>query len=131
MILQEKNTEKKSTKGLEGLEASVIESIQNRKGSRITELDLSKLEYAPAMKFIICEGKSTSQVAAIADNIREDLQKEFSIKPYNYDGYRNAQWIVIDYGDLMVHVFQHETRDFYNLEELWSDAEVTVIPDLD
>lgn len=71
------------------------------------------------------------QVAAIADNVREFLQKEAGVKPYNYDGYRNSQWIVIDYGDVFVHVFLPETREYYNLEELWSDAPTTEIPDLD
>ena len=71
------------------------------------------------------------QVTAIADSIRDYLLEKARIKPYNYDGYRNAQWIVIDYGDTLVHVFTPETRQYYNLEELWSDATITRIPDLD
>lgn len=80
---------------------------------------------------MVCTGKSTSQVAAIADNIREEVRKKLEIKPYNYDGYRNSQWIVIDYGDVMVHVFLPEAREYYNIEDLWSDASITEIPDLD
>jgi len=113
------------------LEATIIEAIQNRKGLRITDIDMSGLESAPASAFIVCQGNSTSQVSAIADNIREEVQAKLRIKPYNYDGYRNSQWIVIDYGDIMVHVFLPETREFYNLEDLWSDAKVSQIPDLD
>jgi ribosome-associated protein len=71
------------------------------------------------------------QVSAIADSIREYLLEHAGIKPYNYDGYQNSQWIVIDYGHTLVHVFIPEFRSLYNLEELWSDAKITQIPDLD
>lgn len=109
----------------------ITEGIQDRKGRKITCIDLSAIETAAASNFIICEGSSTIQVSAIADNVREHLQKEAGIKPYNYDGYQNAQWVVIDYGDTFVHVFLPEVRARYNLEELWSDAKMTEIPDLD
>ena len=102
------------TTGRSELENTIIDAIQNRKGVRIVDMDFSGLDTAPARTFIVCQGNSTSQVAAIADN-----------------GYRNAQWIVSDYGDLMVHVFQPEVREFYNIEDLWSDARIELIPDLD
>ena len=70
-------------------------------------------------------------MASIADSVRDYLLDNYGVKPYNYDGYRNAQWIVIDYGDTLVHVFTRETRQLYNLEELWADAPITEIPDLD
>ncbi len=113
------------------IEEETIEAIRDKKGGKISVIDLSEIETAPATRFIVCEAKSTSQVAAIADNIREDLRAKLGVKPYNYDGYRNATWIVIDYGELIVHVFQRETREFYNIEDLWSDAKITMIPDLD
>ncbi len=119
------------TTGRSELENTIIDAIQNRKGVRIVDMDFSGLDTAPARTFIVCQGNSTSQVAAIADNIREEVRERLDIKPYNYDGYRNAQWIVIDYGDLMVHVFQPEVREFYNIEDLWSDARIELIPDLD
>lgn len=109
----------------------IIEAIQNKKGKKITKINLDSVEGASAREFIICEGRSTSQVAAIADSIREDVQKSTGIKPYNYDGYRNSQWIIIDYGDIMVHVFLPETRAFYNLEDLWSDGGFDEIPDIE
>lgn len=109
----------------------IVESIQEKKGQKITTIDLSDIEGASATDFIICQGRSTSQVSAIADAIREDVIKKTGKKPYNYDGYRNSQWIVIDYGDIMIHVFLPETREYYNLEDLWSDGKVTEIPDLD
>ena len=109
----------------------IIEAITDRKGKKISLLALDKIETAPSNSFVICQGSSTSQVSSIADSIRERLQKNLDIKPYNYDGYKNSQWIIIDYGDVMVHVFLPEFRDFYNLEELWSDANITNLPDLD
>lgn len=109
----------------------IVEGIQDRKGKKITVVDLSEIESAAAQRFVICEGSSTQNVAAIADNIRESLLEKVRVKPYNYDGYGNSQWIVIDYGDTMVHVFLPETRYLYDLEGLWCDAKLTDIPDLD
>lgn len=113
------------------LKQLIIEGIQERKGRDITVVDLDGVDGTTIDKFIICQGNSTMQVTAIADSIREYLFEKVKIKPYNYDGYRNAQWIVIDYGDILVHVFTPETRQYYNLEELWSDAKVTEITNLD
>lgn len=109
----------------------VTEGIQDRKGRKITHVDLSDIESAAAQNFVICEGSSTMQVLAIADSVREYLHKNAGIKPYNYDGYQNSQWIVIDYGHTLVHVFLPDVRQHYNLEELWSDAKINEIPDLD
>ena len=125
-----KDNQNDDVKKLDSLEQTIIDAVYDRKGFGITVIDMSRLETAPARKFIVCEGKSTSQVAAIADNIREKIREELNIKPYNYDGYRNSQWIVIDYGDIMVHVFLPDIRNYYNLEDLWSDAAITEIPDL-
>lgn len=119
------------TNNVASLEETIIEAIRNRKGHKITDIDLSGLQTAPASAFIVCQGNSTSQVSAIADNIREEVREKLHIKPYNYDGYRNSQWIVIDYGEILVHVFLPETREFYNIEDLWSDAKVSEHPDLD
>lgn len=109
----------------------ITESIRERKGRKITRVDLSGIESSAASNFIICEGTSTTQVCSIADNIREQLLEQRGVKPYNYDGYANSQWIVIDYGDTLVHVFLPEVRERYNLEELWSDAQIINLPDLD
>lgn len=110
---------------------AVIAGIQDRKGKKITVIDLAPLAVSSTTEFIICEGTSTQQVGAIADSIRETVRELTGRKPYNYDGYRNCEWIVIDYGDAMVHVFLPETRERYRLEELWSDAPVKEVPDLD
>lgn len=110
---------------------AIIEGIQERKGKKITHVDLTEFENASAGHFLICNGGSTMQVSAIADSVMEYVQKKLGIKPFNYDGYRNSQWIVIDYGNIFVHVFLPDTREYYSLEHLWNDAGITEIPDLD
>lgn len=107
----------------------IIDAITDKKGKKIAIVDLSGFESASTDKLIICQGGSTSQVNAIADSVREKVREETGVKPYNYDGYKNCQWIVIDYGDIMVHVFLPEYREFYSLESLWNDAPVEFIQD--
>lgn len=109
----------------------IVDAIQDKKGTGISLLDLSGIETAPALEFVICEGRTPQQVGAIADNVREELLEKYHIKPYNYDGYRNSEWIVLDYGTVLVHVFVPVARQLYNLEELWSDASIEQVPDLD
>ncbi len=109
----------------------IIEGIQERKGRDITLVDMMHIEDAPTPLFIIAQGTSAMQVAAIADSVREYVQEKSGVKPYNYDGYRNAEWIVIDYGHILVHIFVPEARQRYNLEELWADAVITDIENLD
>lgn len=113
------------------IDSLIIEAITDKKGKKIAVIDLSSFESASTSKLIICQGNSTSQVSAIADSVRDSLLEKVRMKPLNYEGYRNSQWIIIDYGYLMVHVFLPEYREFYNLEALWNDAPTTYIPDLD
>jgi ribosome-associated protein len=109
----------------------IIQGIQERKGRHITHIDLSAVESSAARDFIVCEGTSTTHVAAIADCVRDFLLDNHRIKPYNYDGYRNSSWIVVDYGSALVHIFMPDERRRYNLEELWNDGLITEIPDID
>lgn len=113
------------------LTSLIIEGAHDLKGKSVTIVDMTSIAAAPTPEFIIVEGTSTMQVASIADNIREHLFEKAGIKPYNYDGYTNSEWIVIDYGPVLVHIFLPEARQKYNLEELWSDAVITDIPDID
>lgn len=115
----------------DSIEDLITEGIRDRKGRNITIVDMSAIEAAPVAKFIIAEGTSTMQVGAIADSVRDYALTHGRIKPYNYDGYGNAEWIVIDYGSVMVHIFVKEARMRYNLEELWSDAVISELPNLD
>lgn len=109
----------------------IIEGIQEKKGSKIVVVDMSQLENYVCQYFIICEGKSNTHVAAIADSIKDYVREEIRVKPFAIDGVVNSQWIAMDYGEIIVHVFQPEYRQFYKLESLWADAVLTEIPDLD
>lgn len=110
---------------------TIVEGIQEKKGKKITTVDLSKIESAATSHFIICEGQSTTQVMAIADSIREYVLQNTGIKPFGYDGYQNGQWIVIDYGSILAHIFLPEYRNYYKLEQLWHDAKLAEIPDVE
>lgn len=110
---------------------SIIESIQDKKGQKICTIDLKDIPSAPASAFIICQGKTPSQTTAIADHVAEMTIKNSKIKPAHTDGMRNGQWIIMDYGDIFVHIFTPEFREFYNLEDLWADGDIQIIPELD
>jgi ribosome-associated protein len=100
----------------------IVDCIQDIKGKNIVKLDLRKLHDAPVDYFIVCEGDSSVQVRSIAENIQKRLKYEVGISASNKEGMQNAQWICLDYFYTVVHVFYHETRKFYELEDLWSDA---------
>lgn len=110
---------------------AIIEAAQEKKGRNITVVDLSSIETAATQGFVLVNGNTPIQVDAIADSIRELVEKSTGIRPFNYDGYQNSQWIVIDYGSIFAHVFLPDFRDRYNLEQLWADAVITQVPDLD
>lgn len=103
----------------------IIDSIQDVKGKHILQLDLRELHDAPTDFFIICEGDSTTQVKAIADRISYRLKNEMDELPSHVEGTRESRWICLDYFNVVVHVFHKESRSFYELEELWSDAKIT------
>ncbi|MCB0568410.1 MAG: ribosome silencing factor [Phaeodactylibacter sp.] len=109
----------------EQLNDLIIDSIQDIKGKNIVKLDLRRLEDSPADFFIICEGDSNTQVKAISDNIQRKLKAEGKVLASHVEGERNALWICLDYFNTVVHVFYRETRSFYELESLWSDARFT------
>ena len=100
----------------------IIEAIQDKKGEHIITLDLRKINEAVSDFFIVCEASSTTQVKAIADWVEVSAKKECGEIPYKHEGHSAAQWILIDYVNVVVHVFLSETRKFYKLEEMWSDG---------
>lgn len=102
---------------------SIIHAIQEKKGEHIVSLDLRRIPEAVADFFIICEASSQVQVKAIADFVEEYLKQNLGEIPYRHEGMQAAHWILIDYVNVVVHVMQSETRKFYKLEEMWSDAE--------
>lgn len=103
----------------------IIDAIQDIKGLNIVKIDLRKIEDSPANYFIICEGESTVQVGAIASNINKRLRNEIGVRSYHLEGMKESRWVLLDYFDTVVHVFYPETRQFYDIEDLWSDGEFT------
>jgi ribosome-associated protein len=106
---------------------AILEGIQRVKGKNITLIDLNTIHHTECGYFIICHGTSSTHVDAIAHSVEETVEEITGEKVWHRDGYRNAIWILLDYGDVMVHVFQEEARNFYNLEGLWADAKLTKI----
>ncbi len=105
------------------LNKKIIHAIENKKGRDIVVIDLENIENSICDYFIICHATSGRQVEAIANSIDEKVKQELDINPWNTEGYKNAEWIVLDYIDSIVHVFLDEKRNFYQLEKLWADAE--------
>ncbi|MCL4118781.1 UNVERIFIED_CONTAM: hypothetical protein GTU68_015940, partial [Idotea baltica] len=103
---------------------TIIDSIRDIKGKRIVLLDVRHLHEAPTDYFIICEGESSTQVRAIADHISVRVKKELDTAPNHKEGIQEARWILVDYFDLVVHVFYPEARAYYDLEDFWSDANI-------
>jgi len=121
------NSPKRVTKNdpAEQLNALIIDSIQDIKGKNIIKLDLRQLEDAPTDFFIICEGDSNTQVSSIAGNIKKRLKQEADQIASHVEGESNSMWILMDYFNVVIHVFYKETRKYYELEDLWSDAILT------
>ncbi len=115
-------TERQKNMTSQNLLNAVVESIQEKKGENISILDLTSLENTITNYFVICDGTSNTHVDAIADSVEELVKKNVSEKPFHVEGRQNAEWILLDYSDVIVHIFQKPIRDFYNLEELWADA---------
>lgn len=114
----------------EQLNALIIEGIRDKKGKNIVQLDLRHLDDAPTDFFIICEGDSNVHVKSISESIYQHVKDEAAIRPVHTEGSGNSKWILMDYFDTVVHVFYPETREFYELENLWSDAAVTEFADV-
>ena len=103
----------------------IVDAIQDIKGKNILKLDLRKLDDAPTDFFIVCEGDSSTQVKAISENISKKVKDMVGIRPSHVEGVVGSRWILVDYFDTIVHIFYPETREYYNIEDLWNDAEST------
>jgi len=108
----------------------IIDAIRDIKGKGITKLDLKQIDDAPSDYFIICEGDSNTQVKALADNIYKKVLEESGLRPNHVEGAGSARWVLVDYFSTLVHIFHPETRAFYELEDLWSDAKITYYENL-
>jgi ribosome-associated protein len=100
----------------------ILQAIQDKKGEKLVSLDLRRIPEAVADFFVVCEASSTVQVKAIADRVEEAVKKECGELPYKHEGHGASQWILVDYVNVVVHVFLSETRKFYRLEEMWGDG---------
>lgn len=107
----------------------IISAIQDKKGNNIVSMDLRHIPEAITDYFIVSDATSTIQVRAILDNVEEEVKKQLLIKPFHIEGRSNGEWALVDFGDVIVHVFQTEKREFYQLEDLWSDAEIKYYED--
>jgi len=108
---------------------SVVKGIFEKKGKDVVKIDLRKLENRITDFFVICHGTSVTQVDAICDSVEDIVRKERSGKPWHVEGLDNCFWVLLDYGDVVVHVFLEEYRNFYSLESLWADAKIETVED--
>ena len=123
-------TKKRIVGESELLTENIIKAIQEKKGDNITCLNLKNIDAAVTDYFIICDGTSNTQVSAIKDSIEKEVREALGEKPWHIEGTNNAEWILMDYVNVVVHIFQKETRDFFNIEGLWADADVQEIPSI-
>ena len=109
---------------------AVIEGLQEVKGKQITIMDLREIPHAVAGWFVIAHGTSRTQVEALAQSVESTTAEKAAEKPWGKQGLRNGEWAVLDYSDIVVHVFHEETRNRYALEELWGDANIETVDEV-
>ena len=103
----------------------IIQGMEDTKAKNIMILDLQDIDHAITNYFVICHGSSKPQLEAIANSIIEKTIKNLKAKPWHKEGFENAEWILLDYVDVVVHIFREDRREFYQLEKLWADARIT------
>ena len=109
----------------------IVSSIQDKKGKSIVAMDLRKIDDSVTDIFVICQADSNTQVKAIADFVTDNVKAITDESPWHKEGYENLEWVLLDYVNIVVHVFHYKTREFYQLEDLWSDAKLTRYEDID
>ncbi|HOU02233.1 MAG TPA: ribosome silencing factor [Bacteroidales bacterium] len=113
---------KQRSDGTKVLLKSVVKGIFNKKGLNVLKIDLRKFENSIADYFVICHANSVTQVDAICDSVEDTVRIDTGEKPFHVEGLENCYWVLLDYGDVVVHIFLEEYRNFYSLETLWADA---------
>lgn len=108
----------------------IVKGMQEKKGKNIVKIDLSKINEAAADYFVICHGDSDRQVKAIADSVEEETRKAIQEKPISREGQKENKWVLLDYANVVVHVFQKDMREFYEIEDLWHDGKFTKYDDV-
>lgn len=124
---KERNLMTKKEKNNDVLIAHIIKGIEEVKGNDIDILDLRDIENTVCDYFVICNGNSNTQVNAIVNSIQKTVSKSLKDKPWHIEGSDNAEWVLMDYVNVVVHVFQKHIREFYDIESLWGDAKTTSI----
>lgn len=112
------------------LQKFVVEGLQEIKGGNITILDLREIDNAVTDFFIIAEGNSNTQVNALSDSVHKSVRENVGDRPWHIEGKENAEWVLMDYVNVVVHIFQKGIREFYDLESLWGDAPTTTLENL-
>jgi ribosome-associated protein len=120
---------KKRSDGAEVVLESVIKGVFEKKGQNVLKIDLRKLENRITDYFVICHATSGTQVSAICDSVEDTVRKGTGEKPLHLEGLDNCFWVLLDYGNVIVHVFLEEYRNFYSLESLWADAAIEAMED--
>ena len=120
---------KKRTDETEVLLNNIVKGIFEKKGHDVLKIDLRKLENRITDYFVICHAPSTSQVSALSDSVEDTVRKETGEKPIHLEGLDNCFWVLVDYGNVIVHIFLEEYRNFYSLESLWADAKIEKMED--
>lgn len=105
----------------------IVQAIEDIKGQNISLLDLRNIENTVCDYFIVCNGNSNTQVNAIVSSVQKNVSKNLREKPYQIEGVENAEWILMDYVNVVVHVFQKHKREYYDIDNLWGDAKITEI----
>lgn len=120
----------KDTKAADMLAEIIVKGMQEKKAKHIVKIDLSKINEAAADYFVICHAESDRQVKAIADSVEEETLKVAKEKPSHREGETHCRWVLLDYLNVVVHIFQKDVRDFYEIEELWHDGKFTEYEDV-
>ncbi len=105
----------------------IIEALEDSKAHQIVKIDLRKIENCFCSFFIICHGTSSTHIAGLVNHVEEKVRQDVGEKPFHIEGLNTTQWVVLDYGDIIVHIFEKELREYYQLEEFWADAKITEI----
>jgi len=114
----------RSKSGDKSLVDEILYGIEDVKGVEVHIMDLSKISNTVCKFFILCTGTSNTHVSAIANSVKKNVSKKLKEKPYSMEGIENQEWVLIDYVDVVVHIFQREIREFYDIENLWGDAKI-------
>ncbi|MDG1477807.1 MAG: ribosome silencing factor [Vicingaceae bacterium] len=118
---------KKEVKASQILSDVVVKGLQELKGENIVNIDLSNINNAVCDNFIICTGTSNTHVSSLAGSVEREVRETINDRPWKKEGFGNSEWIILDYVNTVVHIFQEESRNFYNLDGLWADAKITKI----